>query len=108
MEHKPQRPEREPLTAPQLVARLAAALTGLLLGVLAPRCLTCPDSLRRLAMTSYLLGCALLLLGAMQVTTDGLGLAVTILPVAASSLTLAIGCHARLHADGIELVPPES
>jgi hypothetical protein len=44
----------------------------------------------------------------MQVTTDGLGLAVTILPVAASSLTLAIGCHARLHADGIELVPPES
>ena len=86
-----------------LVAVLAAAVPGLV----APRYLASVHGLRRAAMIGYLTACALLVLGATQVTTDGPGLSVMLLPAAVSMLTVAIGCHAKLRGKGADLVGPK-
>ena len=101
-----QRSEGMALAAGRLGQMLAVAVADVVLGTLAPRCLAAVHSLRRAAMSSYLAGCALMMLGAMQVTADGLGLAIMFLPAAASTLTVAIGCHAKLRGKGTELIGP--
>jgi hypothetical protein len=59
-------------------------------------------------MTTYLAGCSLLVLGAAQVTPDGIGLATVFLPPAVVAIVLAIGCHLRLRRLGSDLVNPEA
>ena len=74
----------------------------------APGAVSSIHGLRRTAMTTYLVGCSLLVLGAVQVTPDDVGLAAVLLPVAVLAIVLAIGCHLRLRRLGSELVRPEA
>lgn len=87
---------------------LVSVLADAVLSLLAPRYLASVHGLRRAAMAGYLSGCVLLALGATQVTTDGPGLAVLLLPAAVSVLTVAVGCHAKLRGKGADLVGPRT
>lgn len=104
-------PQELPSWATATTHRLGSmliALATVVLGAIAPGAVSSIHGLRRTAMTTYLVGCSLLVLGAVQVTPDDVGLAAVLLPVAVLAIVLAIGCHLRLRRLGSELVRPEA
>ena len=84
-------------------AALGVGLGSMPLVVLAgvaPSFLAPTGSLCCAARVVYLAGALLLVLGGMQVTSDGPGLAVVLVPAAVATLSLAAGCHWRLRERG--------
>ena len=96
------------MSAAHLAASMLIALADTVFGAVAPGALSSVHGLRRTAMATYLAGCSMLVLGAVQVTPGGIGLAAVFLPVAVATIVLAIGCHLRLRRLGSELVGPEA
>ncbi len=96
------------IAAAHRASSMLIALASAVFGLVAPGAVSSVHRLRRTAMAIYLAGCSLLVLGAVQVTPDGVGLAAVFLPLAVMAIVLAVGCHLRLRRQGSELVGPEA